>query len=780
MRDKKETVIKIRGIDCADCAVKIEKAVSKAKGVKSAEVSFVNSTLRIKIDNSEFNRKNIENIIQRLGYSVEPKRKGNSLRLYVEGMDCSDESSIIEKRLNRLKGIKDIKFYLVSRELEVEYDPEVIKPAEIVASINQIGMKASIKTEFRRGLSFWDKRKHLILTMASGILAVTGIILSRLEVSQDLTTPIFILAIIIGGFYIARKGIAAFRTLSLDMNFLMTIAVIGAAFIGEWTEAAVVVVLFSLAQLLENYSMDRARNAIRSLMELSPSKALVRRNGQEVEIDVNLVRIGEKIIIKPGEKIPLDGEVIKGNSYVNQAPITGESMPVEKKRGDPVFAGTINQRGSLEVKVTHLARDTTLARIIHMVEEAQAQKAPSQSFVDKFAKYYTPSVVIIAFLIATIPVFIFNQPFMDWIYRALVLLVISCPCALVISTPVTIVAGLARAARKGVLIKGGIHLENAGRLKALVFDKTGTLTKGKAEVIDIIPLNKNNKEQVLRIAAGIESRSEHHLAQAILAKAKEWELEISEPSDFQAIIGKGARAKINGEYFYIGNHRLFEENNFCTSELDQKMEKLEKESKSVVIVGNSKRALGIVVISDAIRDNCKPTLDKLRKIGIQKIAMLTGDNKGTAEAIAKELGIDEFKAELLPQDKVGAIKDFLKKYDKVAMIGDGVNDAPALAASTIGIAMGTAGTDAALETADIALMADDLSGIPFAVSLGKKALWIIKENISLALLIKAVFFALAIPGLATLWMAVFADMGASLIVIFNGMRLFKLGRKDES
>jgi len=776
MSDKKETTMKIREMDCADCAIKIEKAVSKAKGVESAEVSFVDSTLKMKIDESEYSRKNIENTVRRLGYSVEKDGKESSLRLYVEGMDCGDEASIIEKRLSNLEGLESTKFYLVSRELEVKYDPKVIKPSEIISSINQIGMKASIKAASRDELSFWEKRKHLISTVASGVLVLIGIILSRLEISQNITIPIFILAIIIGGFYIAHKGIAALRTFSLDMNFLMTVAVIGAALIGEWIEAAVVVFLFSLAQLLETYSMERARNAIRSLMELSPQRALVRRNGQEKEMDVNLVKIGEEIIVKPGEKIPLDGKVFKGNSYVNQAPITGESMPVEKKPGDMVFAGTINQKGSLEVSVTHSARDTTLARIIHLVEEAQAQKAPSQSFVDKFAKYYTPAVVTSAILVAIVPVVFFNQPFMDWIYRALVLLVISCPCALVISTPVTIVAGLTQAARRGVLIKGGVHLENAGRLKALVFDKTGTLTKGNAEVIDIIPLDNHDKEQVLRIAAGIESRSEHHLAQAILTKAEEWELKIPEPSDFHSITGKGARAKIYGEYFFIGSHRLFEEKSFCTPGLDLKMEELEKEGQSVVIVGNSKRALGIIVISDAIRPNGKSTINELRNLGIRKIAMLTGDNQGTARAIAKKLGIDAFNAELLPQDKVQAIKDYLKEYDTLAMVGDGVNDAPALSTATIGIAMGIAGTDAALETADIALMNDNLSGIPFVVRLGKKSLWIIKENISLALLIKAVFFALAIPGLATLWMAVFADMGASLIVIFNGMRLFKFGR----
>jgi len=773
MKGKKEVKIRISGMDCADCAVKIGKTVAKAKGVEAAQVSFVDSTLKMKIDESEYSGKNIEKIVERLGYSVEKEGKESSLRLYVEGMDCADEAAIIEKKLGKSEGIKDIKFYLVSRELEILFDPKAIQPGEIISSLNQTGMKASIKLQNSKRQTFWEKRKHLVTTVASGILALTGILLAKFGLSQNITVPILVLAIICGGFYIARKGIAALRTFSLDMNFLLTVAVIGAALIGEWIEAAMVVFLFSLAQLLETYSMDRARNAIRSLMKLSPQKALVRRNGQEKEVDVARIKIGEEIIIKPGEKIPLDGKIIRGNSYVNQAPITGESMPVEKKMGDTVFAGTINQKGSMEVCVAHLARDTTLARIIHMVEEAQAQKAPSQSFVDKFSRYYTPVVVISAILIAIVPVLFFNQPFMDWFYRGLVLLVISCPCALVISTPVSIVAGLSHAARKGVLIKGGVHLENAGRLKALVFDKTGTLTKGKAEVIDVIPLNNSDEEQVLRIAAGIESRSEHHLAHAILAKADERKLKIPDPSDFYSITGKGARANIEGEDFFIGSHRLFEEKNFCTPELDRKMEEMEKERHSLVVVGNSKRALGIIVISDALRSNCKSTIDELRKIGIRKIAMLTGDNQGTAMAIAKKLEIDAFKAELMPQDKVTAIKDYLRKYDRLAMIGDGVNDAPALASATIGIAMGTTGTDAALETADIALMNDDLSGIPFVIRLGKKALWIIKENIALALAIKAVFFALAIPGLATLWMAVFADMGTSLIVIFNGMRLFK-------
>ncbi|RLE00218.1 MAG: heavy metal translocating P-type ATPase, partial [Candidatus Aminicenantes bacterium] len=462
---------------------------------------------------------------------------------------------------------------------------------------------------------------------------------------------------------------------------------------------------------------------------------------------------------------------------VNQAPITGESMPVLKQPGDKVFAGSINQRGSLEIQVTHLSGDTTLDRIIHLVEEAQSQKAPSQSFVEKFARWYTPLVVLSAVLVAVIPVVVLGYSFDEWLYRALVLLVIACPCALVISTPVTIVAGLTRGANLGILIKGGVHLENSGKWQTIVFDKTGTLTKGQPEVIEIVPLENMSQEEILGLAATVESRSEHHLARAIREKAEEWRLAGEEPTDFQSLTGRGAQARINGRLYFIGNHRLFEEKKLCTPELDKLMDKLESANYSLVIIGDETKALGVIIIADALRPEASRSLRELRALGVKKLMMLTGDNRKTAEVLARQLEMDDFAAELLPEDKIEAIRRLIAQGEKVAMVGDGVNDAPALAMATTGIAMGTAGTDAALETADIALMKDNLLGLPLVVQLGKKTLKIIKQNITLALLIKFIFFALTLPGLATLWMAVFADMGASFIVIFNGLRLLRFKNK---
>ncbi|MFQ6092063.1 MAG: heavy metal translocating P-type ATPase, partial [bacterium] len=467
---------------------------------------------------------------------------------------------------------------------------------------------------------------------------------------------------------------------------------------------------------------------------------------------------------------------VSGDSSVNQAPITGESMPVRKQRGDEIFAGSINEKGSLEIEVTRRSQDTTLARIVHMVEEAQAEKAPSQHFVERFASYYTPLVVTTAVLMAALPPLLLGGAFTTWFYRALVLLVIACPCALVISTPVTIVSGLTAAARQGILIKGGVYLENAGALRVIAFDKTGTLTRGIPSVIGIVSVNGQSAADILRIAASVESRSEHPLAEAILRKAGEEGVTIEETGDFQSITGKGAKAEINGEIYYIGNHRLFEEKGLCTPEIDARLDGFEREGKTAVLLGTEREPIGVIAIADELRQNASEAIQHLRQNGIKKVVMLTGDNRGTAQAIAERLHIDQFYAELLPEDKVRIMKQLLKERSRVAMVGDGVNDAPALAIATIGIAMGTAGTDTALETADIALMADDLSKLPLAMKLSRKALHIIKQNIVFALLIKAVFLAMTPIGWATLWMAVFADMGASLMVIFNGLRVLRFAQ----
>ncbi len=761
----------IEGLDCADCAATLAKGVEKVKGVKSASLNFGTSKLKVEYDPQAFDEREIDREIKKLGYRLARVGGSSHIVLLVEGMDCADESMVIEKQLKKLKGAQNWRFNLVAQEVEVEYDPALLKPDQMIQAIEQTGMKGRIKGLEKPLESFWERKKHLILTIVSGVFILAAFGFAWAGYPHRVTDPLYILAMITGGYFIARKGLMALRTLSFDINFLMTIAVIGAAIIEEWLEGATVMFLFSVANILQNYTMNRARNAIRSLMELSPNEVVVKRNGREERASVEGVQMGERIIIKPGEKIGLDGRIVEGHSYVNQAPITGESMPVEKKPGDTVFAGTINQNGSLEVEITHTYKDTTLSRIIHMVEEAQAQKAPSQSFVEKFSKYYTPAVIGGAALVAVVPPLAFGYPFGDWFYRSLVLLVIACPCALVISTPVSIVSGLTVAARKGILIKGGVYLEEAGSLKIMAFDKTGTLTRGILKVTDVIPLNKYSQEDLLRIASAIESRSEHPLGKAIVEEADRRGSTYPEPTGFQSITGKGARAKVNGQIFYIGNHRLCEELGRCDLEIDARMLNFEKERKTAVILTSQEESIGIIAIADGVREESASALQRLKASGIEKVVMLTGDNKGTAEAIAKSLPIDEYHAELLPEDKTAIIKDLMEKYGKVAMVGDGVNDAPAMAVASMGIVMGAIGTDTALETADIALMTDDLSKLPFLLRLSRRTLRIIKQNIAFALLIKGVFIAMAIPGWATLWMAVGADMGASILVILNGLTL---------
>ncbi len=763
-----EIEVNVSGMDCPSCAEKIEKVIARMNGVESAAVNFTGGKLTLRYAEDMVSADEIERQIQQLGYQT-GKPSQASDRFLVEGLDCPDESSVIEKKLRQLRGVNDIRFNLLSGEVAVAYDTRLVTRRQLVSAIADTGMTASLVRESppqrARGGAL------LASTIACGVLLVIGVALSSLHYPRVLATALYLAAMLAGGFHIYRKAVYSTKNLTLDMNVLMTIAVVGAALIGEWLEGATVVFLFSGAQLLEMHSMDRARNAIRSLMELAPHEALVRRGDREATVPVGEVELDEIFIVRPGTKIPLDGEVVAGTSSVNQAPITGESAPVTKKRGDDVFAGTINGEGSLEVRATHRANDTTLARIIHMVEEAQAQRAPMQNFVDKFSRYYTPTVIALALLVVSAPPLLYGEPFTRWLYRGLVLLVISCPCALVISTPVSIVSGLASAARHGVLIKGGAYLEKAGSLDAIAFDKTGTLTIGHPCVKEIVCLNNTPPQDVLGIAAAVESRSEHHLGRSIVEEACRLGIPPRRVEMFRALPGKGAHAVIDGQTYYVGSHRLFEEMNFCTPELDQRMEELERQTQTVVLVGSERGPLGIIVMVDAVRKNSAQALRVLRDIGIRKMIMLTGDNGGTAAAIADQLGI-EYRAELLPQDKVDTMHELVRRHGNVAMVGDGVNDAPAMAASTIGVAMGTAGTDTALETADIALMADDLLKLPFAICLSRKTLSVIRQNIVLSVAIKLVFLALAIPGLATLWMAVFADMGASLLVIFNGMRLF--------
>lgn len=568
-------------------------------------------------------------------------------------------------------------------------------------------------------------------------------------------------------------------TLEGIMNVLMTIAVTGAVLIGEWSEGAAVAFLFSVSETLESYTIDKARQSIRSLMEIAPKLATVIRNGRELEMPVDEIKPGDVLLVKPGEKIAMDGTVVSGHSAVNQAAITGESIPVEKNGGDPVFAGTLNQQGAMKIQVTRLASDSTIARIIAMVEEAQSRRAPSQAFVDRFARYYTPAVMVLAAGISIIPPLFFAEPWISWVYRGLALLVVSCPCALVVSTPVAIVSAIGNAARHGILIKGGIYLEEAGSLSVVAFDKTGTLTKGTPEFTDIITApGDSGEDEVLNTAASVEKLSEHPLAKAIVNEALSRGIIPGEVTGFEAITGKGARANLGGRDVLVGSPRLLRENKFDLSDWEAGITRLQSEGKTAILVGMDSKIAGIVGVADTLRENSAEAIRLLKAGGIKKTVMLTGDNAPTASAIAKKAGVDEYMADLLPGDKVAAISQLRDKYGKVAMVGDGVNDAPAMATSTVGVAMGGAGTDTALETADIVLMSDDLSRLPFAILLSRAALRVIKQNIAFAVAVKMVAVLLVFPGWLTLWLAILADMGASVIVTMNGIRL--MGIKPKS
>jgi Cd2+/Zn2+-exporting ATPase len=563
------------------------------------------------------------------------------------------------------------------------------------------------------------------------------------------------------------------RTLGIDL--LMTIAVVGAALIGEWAEAAAVVVLFALGALLEGLTMDKARNAIRSLMDLSPRTAYVRTEEGEQEVPVEKLVPGDIVMVRPGDLVAADGQVVAGRTTIDQASITGESVPVEKQVDDEVFAGTANQRGYIEVVVTRRAEDTTLARIISLVEEAQARRAPAQRFVDRFASRYTPAVLLLAILIAAVPPLL-GAAFLPWVYKALVLLVIACPCALVISTPVSIVAGIARASRSGVLIKGGAFLEAMASTRVIAFDKTGTLTQGKPVVTDILPCAGQDEATVLAIAAAVESRSEHPLAGAILCAARERDLSWPEVEHFEALPGCGAHAMLGDEPVQIGNERLFPN---ATPDVRGRIAAWQDVGKTVLLVGRSGHLIGLIAVTDTLRPRAEEAIHELRAAGVHTIVMLTGDGERTADVVARRLGLDDRRAGLLPEQKTLVIQELLRKHGQVAMVGDGVNDAPALATASVGIAMGAAGSDTALETADVALMGDDLRHLPYLINLSRATLRTIRANIAFSIVVKIIFLALTLLGFASLWLAILADTGAALLVIANGMRLlrFQAGRQ---
>jgi Cd2+/Zn2+-exporting ATPase len=618
------------------------------------------------------------------------------------------------------------------------------------------------------GASGPDVRVRLWLTVASGVSILAALTADRW--SPALTVPLLLAAVVTGGIFPTRRALVAVRSRSIDINVLMVIAVFGAMVLGEWFEGASVVFLFALAQWLEARTLERARQAIRALVELSPREAVVKRNGIEERVPVELIAVGAEIVVRPGEKVPLDARVLAGRGDVNEAPITGESLPVDKAPGDEVYAGTINGRGSLDLEVTRIGRDTRLARIIHLVEAAQSQRAPVQSFVDRFARVYTPVVIALAALVAVVPPLVAGGDAATWFYRSLVLLVIACPCALVISTPVSIVAALSAAARNGVLIKGGVHLERLADVRVVAFDKTGTLTRGEPRVRDVVGLAGTSIVEVLRYAAAVEARSEHAIARAITSRAAELDLQVPSAANFMSTPGRGAEARVAGKHVVVGNDSMLEARGISAA-LDA-IDTLRRRGETVVCVAVDGRVIGLIGVADPLRETARETIEMLRSHGVRRVAMLTGDHAVTAQAVAADLSLDEHHYGLMPDEKHSRIVS-MRAEGPVLMVGDGVNDAPAMAAADVGVAMGAAASDVALETADVALMSGELLKLPYALRLARATVRNIKMNLVVSLALKAVFLVTAMTGAATLWMAVLADTGASVIVVANALRLLR-------
>ncbi|XKE96327.1 cadmium-translocating P-type ATPase [Metaplanococcus flavidus] len=797
--EEEKTVYRVEGFSCANCAGKFEKNVKNLSGVEDAKVNFGASKISVygEATVEELEKagafENLKVAPEKSKRQTTPEAKvaieeKNVFR--VEGFTCANCAGKFENNVKQIPGVQDAKVNFGASKISV-YGMASVEELEKAGAFENLKVAPEItsrqagpKTETVKTTAIKEKKvpfyqKHSVL-LYSTLLIVFGYISQFVNGEDNLMTSLlFVAAIVIGGYSLFKVGFQNLIRLDFDMKTLMTVAVIGAAFIGEWAEASIVVILFAISEALERYSMDRARQSIRSLMDIAPKEALVRRNGQEQLISVDDIAVGDTMIVKPGQKIAMDGMVVNGYSAVNQAAITGESVPVGKTVNDEVFAGTLNEEGLLEVEVTKLVEDTTIAKIIHLVEEAQGERAPSQAFVDKFAKYYTPIIMAVAALVAIVPPLLFDASWETWVYQGLAVLVVGCPCALVISTPISIVSAIGNAAKKGVLVKGGVYLEEMGAIKAIAFDKTGTLTKGVPVVTDFEVFNKSiDEKELLSIVTALEYRSQHPLASAIMKKADAENISYSSilVEDFSSITGKGIKGTVEGITYYIGSPILFNELGAASADknMEQNVAALQNQGKTAMIIGTEQTILAVIAVADEVRESSKEVIQKLHQMGVKKTIMLTGDNKGTGYAIGQQIGVTEIQAELMPEDKLNFIKRLRAEYGNVAMIGDGVNDAPALAASTVGIAMGGAGTDTAMETADVVLMGDDLSKLPFTVKLSRKSLNIIKANIAFAIGIKAIALLLVIPGWLTLWIAIMSDMGATLLVALNSLRLMRV------
>ncbi|MDO9236230.1 MAG: heavy metal translocating P-type ATPase [Aquabacterium sp.] len=763
---------RIENMDCPTEEALIRDRLGKEPGVTALDFNLMQRVLGVQ--HTLPSMEPIEKALASIGMrAVREGLQGATTVLRIAKMDCPTEESLIRGKLQGMPGVQSLDFNLMQRTLTVRHTPDALKPT--VEAIESLGMEAEVqRTEEARASEAPVQKTNWWPMAVSGITAVLA---EAVYWANDgfhwAVVVLALVSIFTGGLSTYKKGWIALKNRNLNMNALMSIAVTGAMAIGHWPEAAMVMFLFALAEVIEAKSLDRARNAIRGLMDLAPETATVRQaDGSWNEVPAKEAVKGAVVRVRPGERIALDGLITAGRSAINQAPITGESLPVEKAEGDQVFAGTINETGSFEYQVTAGANDSTLARIIHAVESAQGSRAPTQRFVDQFARVYTPAVFAVAVLVAVVPPLAFGGAWFDWIYRALVLLVVACPCALVISTPVTIVSGLAAAARRGILIKGGVYLEGGRKLKVLALDKTGTLTHGKPEQTDFVPL-VGNAQEVAAWAASLAARSDHPVSQAIARKANRDGAVLHEVEDFAALPGRGVRGRIAGRMLNMGNHRLAQELGLSEVSLQSRLETLERQGKTAILLMGDAVVLGIFAVADTVKETSREAVADLQSLGVRTL-MLTGDNQHTAAAIAAQVGISEARGDQLPEDKLKTVEGLIGVEGQVGMVGDGINDSPALARADIGFAMGAAGTDTAIETADVALMDDDLRKIPVFIRLSRTTASILTQNIVLALGIKVVFVALTFTGQATMWMAVFADMGASLLVVFNGLRLLKL------
>lgn len=768
-----EIPLLLPGMDNNDdeCFNRLELALQNQKGLQRVHLEREKQPIALCLhyDPNVISLTAVKRLAERAGAGI-VNRYHHDL-LTVEGMDCSDCIKVIEHGVGRMEGVLTVNVNYATQKMRVEYDTQKISRAAIEKRVQGLGY--TLPAEGLR--SWYQENRELIFSLVAGSLVAVGWLGETfLGLPALVATALFIVAYIFGGWDISQHAWHALKEKQFDTDLLMVMAAIGAAFLGEFAEGAFLLFLFSLGHALEEKALDRARQAVRALADLAPKTALVKRDGKETEMPIEQLQLEDVVIVRPGVRLPMDGEVLAGQSAVNQAPVTGESVPVDKAPGDKVFAGTVNGEGALDVKVTKLAKDSTLARVMKMVEEAQTQKSPTQQTVERFERVFVPGVLIVTALIIIVPPF-FGVPFRDSFLRAMTLLVAASPCALALGTPASILAGVAQAARNGVLIKGGVHLENLGRLRAIAFDKTGTITYGRPELTDVIPFANSpaqNANELLAIAAALENRSGHPLAQAVVRAAQAKGLAFPITSDVESLTGRGLRSIMDGKTVLIGNRKLMDEAGVAIgAEAQQQVEQLQSNGKTIMLIAISGQAAGVIGVADTLRADAASTMAALKRIGVQETVMLTGDNARVATAIAGKVGLTTFRADLMPEDKVTTIRALNDKFSYTAMVGDGVNDAPALANATVGVAMGGAGTDVALETADVALMGDDLSKLPFTVGLGRATRAIIQQNLFISLGVITFLVIASITGWAGIGVAILFHEGSTIVVVLNALRL---------